>query len=107
MILSKNFLVSTAMNKLIQAVYSGKNKKVAYMSPFISFYIQGLSKINYIIYKIEISSLQSSKDTIGMILNIIFRSEATKRVKQQKSVPASLFLRFSFQRIKFSFHITC
>ena len=42
-------------------------------------------------YKIEIHSLQSSKDTIDIILNIIFRSEATKRVKQQKSVPASLF----------------
>ena len=39
MILSKNVLVSTAMNNLIQAVYSGKNKKVAYMSLIISFFI--------------------------------------------------------------------
>ena len=39
MILSKNVLVSTAMNNLIQAVYSGKNKKVAYMPLFVSFFI--------------------------------------------------------------------
>ena len=39
MILSKNVFVSTTMNNLIQAVYSGKNKKVAYMSLFVSFFI--------------------------------------------------------------------
>ena len=57
MILSKNVLVSTTMNNLIQAVYSEKNKKVANMPLFVSFFIYGLSKINYIIYKIEIHTL--------------------------------------------------
>ena len=59
MILSKNVLVSTAMKNLIQAVYSGKNKKKRHTCNFLhlSSYKDSLKliilymKLRYIHYK--------------------------------------------------------